>query len=832
MQEYKPQIPLKVESLVLKALSGAKLSALTDVLKSIAETVDAYGCVLWQVNRPSKQKSSADRLFVISEWFRDDRSFALHDLPLHESATGIAALRGRTVNIEDIWRDPRVYTKDPFLSHADIKSMCCVPIRFRDGAIGCLNIYRTNPPGFSPDDVVQVEMLATLVPYLYQAIRDEVSLSLVASVTKLLYSAEGPAQQSKDKSDETPVNELEMKRMMKNISRLIGDCFQSIETSIFLENRLIQPEEFDLTASTWSRRFKKRILTKQDKGTTAWILREGRPVRLFDLAHFARDRDLINAEYPNLEWGDSMEVAKMIPDSLKARFGGQMPPLSFMAAPIMNRGKVYGVIRCAVAERSPYYFTERDLALLQLIATQVGHWWSDWLSKCELVEERIPWRSFVKGIGDLNRFVGQQLKSGNVDLGPIFDKALLLARETIEGSEILDIRLIEPNEPVLKFVRTLGVSWNEGEKADIEKRLEKTFRVDEHPPKSAGAHVFQTGETYVISDARANPTYYDPTFSQTTGLVLAPIRVQDDIIGVLDVRSTRKKPFPRYAEYMAAVLGQQLGLYHYLRLAVEETQNVQAELRDQAKTLERLQTEQTQTFQDLTHQFRTPIRQANAWLTEAIENIKLDNQLRPLLQRVRGLSAKAQRVSTNTELFADLARGAHLELKESSIRLNDLLRLLKEANQDAKNLVDAKRNIQFYVDEPSFTNPKKRVRFIHSLFVDRNLLEQALGDLLENAAKYSYRDTEVRVYGGWTSAGRFHISVENEGIPISLSESKVCCDRGWQGELAKETGQGGKGIGLWIVSCIMRSHQGELQVLPTEGGITSMRMIFPEERIQ
>src|SRR5687767_10346585 len=103
LQETEKPISLRLESLVSKALSQGKLSALSEVLKSIGEAVPAYGCVLWQVNRSEKRNIRPDRLFVISEWFHDERSFALYDLPLHGSVTGIAALKGETINIEDIW---------------------------------------------------------------------------------------------------------------------------------------------------------------------------------------------------------------------------------------------------------------------------------------------------------------------------------------------------------------------------------------------------------------------------------------------------------------------------------------------------------------------------------------------------------------------------------------------------------------------------------------------------------------------------------------------------------------------------------------------------------
>jgi GAF domain-containing protein len=802
------------------------------MLKSIAEAVNAYGCVLWQITTaadPGKELAN-ERLFVLSDWFRGEHPFVLYDLPLHNSVTGISALGQKTVNIEDIWSDPRVFTEDPFLKKAHIKSICCVPISFHDGVRGVLNIYRNSPPPFSDGDIKRVERLAALVPPLYQAIRDEVSLSLIARVTQLLHTAGVHRPGDVNVKDEGPMTKEEIKGVIQKVCKLVADSFQCIETTIFLENHLKEPGSHELVATTVKGLTAREPLRASNKGATAWVLRNVRPVRLFDLAHFERDKDMIHSEYPGLDWADGLNIETKIPDTLRTKFGGELPPLSYMAAPVVSGKKVYGVIRCSVADRSPYYFSERDLALLQLIAIQISQSWSHWLSKCELQEESRSWEAFVKKTGGLNRFVDKRLKSGIVEMEDIYDHVLKGTAEVIEGAEILDVRVLDKDKGALKFASTYGAAWAEGSEDDVRTRLQKTFSIKDLSPTSAGAYVFREGITYVIANVHERLPYFDSTFNQTTCMIIAPIRVKDDIIGVLDIRGTGPKPFPKHAEHMAALIGQQIGLYRHLATNI-------GELHKAKTTLDAMQKAQLQVIQDLTHQFKTPINQAYARLSRVIDqNLKGDKALLAPLWPIRGLTAKAKRVNDNMGLFSDLAHGKPISVTNYSLPLDasggklSLLKLLKEANSDAMMLIDPTEVKSVYVDEETFYKAG-----IKGLEVDVGLLEQALGDILDNAIKYSSPDTKVRVYGGWTgggraAGGRFHISVENKGKTILASEVTRAVERGWQRETAAS--RGGRGIGLWIVDNIMKAHNGQLVIMPTKDKVTDVKLIFPTHRIK
>src|SRR3989440_6911470 len=138
------------------------------MLRAIAEAVDAYGCVLWQVTPASKLDADPPQgtLFVLAQWVRDNRYVALYNLPL-KSISGHAVLTQKSINVPDISKEP-LNVLSSFQKVTGIKAMCSVPITFVDGKKGTVNVYRNVAPPFTDDEVQTVEQLASLVPALHQ----------------------------------------------------------------------------------------------------------------------------------------------------------------------------------------------------------------------------------------------------------------------------------------------------------------------------------------------------------------------------------------------------------------------------------------------------------------------------------------------------------------------------------------------------------------------------------------------------------------------------------------------------------------------------------------
>jgi K+-sensing histidine kinase KdpD len=107
--------------------------------------------------------------------------------------------------------------------------------------------------------------------------------------------------------------------------------------------------------------------------------------------------------------------------------------------------------------------------------------------------------------------------------------------------------------------------------------------------------------------------------------------------------------------------------------------------------------------------------------------------------------------------------------------------------------------------------------------VDSTLVEQAFGQLLENAAKYSPPGSEIRV----TSRGGpdcVVLSVEDQGSGLTADEKGQLGKRWFRG---RDCAAGGSGLGLWIASTFIAANGGSLHAEsrgPNLGTTMSLRL--------
>lgn len=227
-------------------------------------------------------------------------------------------------------------------------------------------------------------------------------------------------------------------------------------------------------------------------------------------------------------------------------------------------------------------------------------------------------------------------------------------------------------------------------------------------------------------------------------------------------------------------------------------------------------------LQHLEHETKSPITQAYQRATLALQCRDLD-QLRRHLYAIRGLCGKARHVLRNMGVLAGLAQGKDIELHLTRLTSSSLVKMAIEAVADAELLIGPRARTRIFVERDDFEAADLR-----PLYADLHLLEQALRNLIDNAVKYSYANTDVIVRAGLTASRRFYIAVTNTGIPLHLDDVQRCKERGWRGEEAQAVTGGGCGLGLWIADSIMRSHSGTLEVNATDArGLTVVRLIFP-----
>jgi len=205
------------------------------------------------------------------------------------------------------------------------------------------------------------------------------------------------------------------------------------------------------------------------------------------------------------------------------------------------------------------------------------------------------------------------------------------------------------------------------------------------------------------------------------------------------------------------------------------------------------QTEQLRTavLDSLAHQIKTPV--ATIWAASSG------------LLTLGGLSE-------TQELLMNL-------LDEQSRKLSDLAsQLIRTAKLDSSTIVPRRELLMLsdVVDEtvqPLDEQTRLRITYPaqeQPVLADRKLLSDALGQIVNNAFKYSTVDTSIDIQVTLGDANAI-ISVRNEGPEIAASDRRRIFEQFYR---ANPSGQGppGSGLGLSIVRRIVEAHEGSVWV--------------------
>ncbi|MBV9228454.1 MAG: HAMP domain-containing histidine kinase [Chloroflexi bacterium] len=101
---------------------------------------------------------------------------------------------------------------------------------------------------------------------------------------------------------------------------------------------------------------------------------------------------------------------------------------------------------------------------------------------------------------------------------------------------------------------------------------------------------------------------------------------------------------------------------------------------------------------------------------------------------------------------------------------------------------------------------------------DGGRLQQALGNLLDNAIKYSDENTIITLRI-WTTPDAAHVSVHNQGVSIPVGEMGLLF-RPYT-RLPAASMREGSGLGLYITKSIIEAHGGTLRLEPSSEEATS-----------
>ena len=182
-----------------------------------------------------------------------------------------------------------------------------------------------------------------------------------------------------------------------------------------------------------------------------------------------------------------------------------------------------------------------------------------------------------------------------------------------------------------------------------------------------------------------------------------------------------------------------------------------------------------------------------------------------LLEMIR---VEGERLDRYIQNLLDMTRLGHqgLTLARDWIGIDELV---GSASRRLQRYVPA---VQLHIDIPPGLPP------IH---VHPALVEQALFNVMENAAKFSPPGEAIQVAVRRTDAGLLQVNVSDQGPGIPPEERRRIFDMFYSVERG-DRGHQGTGLGLTIVQGIIGAHMGEVEALPgLDGTGTTIRITLP-----
>ena len=174
-------------------------------------------------------------------------------------------------------------------------------------------------------------------------------------------------------------------------------------------------------------------------------------------------------------------------------------------------------------------------------------------------------------------------------------------------------------------------------------------------------------------------------------------------------------------------------------------------------------------------------------------------------------------------LFASIL-AQQLDPEPADDRKPDFQRTLLE-----KSIVARNKNMisRYAMRENEMTLRFDGFRELPVLWVDRNLIERAIVNLLTNAIKYGQPRTQIQVLAH-SENDAFHIDVINEGEGISEEDQELVFEPRYRGASPSVRKRVGLGLGLYIARRAIEDHEGRL-VLFSARNPTTFKIILPED---
>ncbi len=238
-------------------------------------------------------------------------------------------------------------------------------------------------------------------------------------------------------------------------------------------------------------------------------------------------------------------------------------------------------------------------------------------------------------------------------------------------------------------------------------------------------------------------------------------------------------------------------------------------LRDVRRDL-KLAEMRSQFVSSVSHELKTPLTSIRMFA----ETLRLQRSKDPAareeyLDTIVKESERLSRLLNNVLDFSKIEQGKKV-YRPASAPLADIIR-------------ETARAMEYPLKQQGFALDIECEEGIPEVVVDRDGLEQALMNLLNNAMKYSVNAREISLklqkQGNWAV-----IRVKDQGIGIDQAEHKRIFDKFYRVASPENDRLPGTGLGLALVSHFIKAHRGRIEVESSTGRGSTFSLYLPLEQ--
>ena len=247
-------------------------------------------------------------------------------------------------------------------------------------------------------------------------------------------------------------------------------------------------------------------------------------------------------------------------------------------------------------------------------------------------------------------------------------------------------------------------------------------------------------------------------------------------------------------------------------------------LRD-ARDAEQLQSMRRDFMANVSHEMRTPlaaIRGASATLLAgALGN---GEQARHFVAVIEQHAVRLGQVLEDVGCLADLEHG-EVPLQRRPLAVAKALSTAVRACRDAALGGGVGLDWTVAADTPPLDG-------------DRDLLDQVLQRLIDNAVRYTPRGGRVTVSAGATAApdgasgGWIRLVVVDTGVGIAPADVPRLSERFYRPDKSRSREHGGSGLGLAVVKHIVRAHGGVMEIASALEQGTAVTLLWPAASVE